>query len=98
MLKTTNQISKKSAEANKLLPEFRKIDEIVDNIELVCTKTDQTKYDFNCFSLPIKLIEKIHNYEITLDEAIEKQAELGILINKLNKYSNPRSIKQVKEF
>ena len=43
---------KKNAEANKLLPEFRKIDGTPDNVELVCTKTDGTKYDFNHFSLP----------------------------------------------
>ena len=49
-----NKISKKkkNAEANKLLPEFRKIDGTPDNVELVCTKPDGTKYDFNHFSLP----------------------------------------------
>ena len=49
-----NKISnkKKNAEANKLLPEFRKIDGTPDNVELICTKTDGTKYDFNHFSLP----------------------------------------------
>ena len=33
--------------------------------------------------LPFKFIEKIHNYETTLDEAIEDQVELEILINKV---------------
>ena len=69
-----------------MLSEFRKIDDTLDNAELVCTKTDGTKYDFNRFSLPLKFIEKIYKYEITLDEAIEKQAELKELINKLNNY------------
>ena len=50
---------KKYDEANKLLLELRKIDETLDNAELVCTKTDVTKYDFNCFSLPLKFIENI---------------------------------------
>ena len=59
---------------SKLLSEFKKIDETLDNVELVCTKTDGTKYDFNCFSLPLKFIEKIYNYKITPNEAIEKQA------------------------
>ena len=36
-------------------------------------KTDGTKYDFNRFSLPLKFIEKIHNYKITLNEAIDDQ-------------------------
>ena len=31
----------------------------MDKAELVCTKTDGTKYDFNRFSLPLKFIEKI---------------------------------------
>ena len=53
--------------------------------------------DFNRFSLPLKFIAKIHNYEITLNEAIEDQTELRILINKLNNEYNPRSSKNVKE-
>ena len=61
------------------------------------TKTDGTKYDFNRFSLPLKFIEKIHNYEITLDEAINNQTELGILVNKLNNNYNPRNLIKVKE-
>ena len=91
------KLTKKNDEANKLLFEFKKIDEILDNAELVCTKTDGTKYDFNRFSLPLKFIEKIYKYEITLDEAIEKQAELKELINKLNNDYNPRSTKKAKE-
>ena len=78
-------------------PEFRKINQIIDNVELVRRKANGTKYDFNRFSLPLKFIEKIHNYEITLDEATEKQAELGILISKLNNYYNPRRTQQAKE-
>ena len=62
-----------------------KIDETLDNAEFVCTKTDGTKYDFNRFLFPLKFIEKIHNYEITLDEARNYQRELTILINKLVK-------------
>ena len=59
-------------------------------------KTDGTKYDFNCFSLPLIFIEKIHNYKITLNEAIEEQAELKELINKLNDYG-PRISKKIEE-
>ena len=75
---------------NELLSKFRKIDETLDNAELVCTKTDGTKYDFNRFLFPLKFIEKIHNYEITLNEAIEDQTKLKILINKLNNDYTPR--------
>ena len=67
-LKAISEISKKNDEANKLLSEFRKIDETYDNAELVCTKTDGAKYDFNRFLFPLIFIEKIHNYGITLDE------------------------------
>ena len=70
-LKVIGEINKKNDEANKLLSEFKKIDETLDNAELVCTKTDGTKYDFNRFLSPLKFIKKIHSYEITLDEAIE---------------------------
>ena len=88
---------KKNDEANKSLSEFRKIDETFDNAELVCTKTDGSKYDFNRFLLPLKFIEKIHNYEITLDKARNYQTKLRILINKLNNDYNPRNKKKAKE-
>ena len=91
------KLVKKNDEAKKLLPEFRKIDKALDNADLVCTKTDGSKYDFNRFSLPLKFIERIHNYEITLDEAIDDQTELGILINKLNNNYNSRLPEKVKE-
>ena len=78
------------------MPKFKKIDRTLHKVELACTKTDGTKYDFNRFALPLKFIEKIHNYEITLDEAIEEQAELKELINKLNDYG-PRISKKIEE-
>ena len=40
---------KRKDEASKLLSEFRKIDETVDIAELICRKTDGTKYYFNRF-------------------------------------------------
>ena len=76
-----------------MLLRFKKIEKTLDNAELVCTKTDGTKYDFNRFSLPLKFIEKIYKYEITLDNAIEKQTELKELINKLNDHG-PRISKK----
>ena len=59
-----------------LVPNFKRIDRTLDKAELVSTKTDGTKYDFNHFTVPLKFIEKNHNYEITLDEAIEDEIEL----------------------
>ena len=91
------KLAKKNDGANKLLSEFSEIDETLDNAELVCTKTDGIKYDFNGFLLPLKFTEKIHNYEITLDEAINYQTELEILINKLNSDYKPRKPKKKKK-
>ena len=96
-LKEINEISKKSAEGNKLVPKFIELNGSLENVELVCTKTDGTKYEFNRFSLPIKFIAKIHNYEITLEEAIKDQTKLKILINKLNKGYNPINLKNIKK-
>ena len=96
-LKAIGKISKRNDEANKLLPEFRKIDETLDNAEVVGTKTDGTKYDFHRFLFPLTFIEKIHNYEITLHKARNYQTELRILINKLNNDYNPRTVKNAKE-
>ena len=42
-------------------------------------------------------MKKIHNYEITLNEAKNNQTELGILINKLNNDYNSKNLKKVKE-
>ena len=82
------------------MPEFRKIDRELENVEFVCTKTDGTQYDFNRFVLPFKFIEKIYNYEITLNKAINDQRELEILINKLNDYNptKPEKINEKKGF
>ena len=79
---------------NKLVPGFRKIDRILDKAELVCTKTDGSKYDFKLFAFSIEFIEKIYNHEITLNEAINDQTELKILINKLNNY-NPLKTEKI---
>ena len=79
------------------MPRFRKIDIKLDEAELVWTKTDGTKYDFNCFACPLKFIEKIYDYEITLDEAIEDQTKSKILINKLNNDYTPRIPKKPDE-
>ena len=76
------------------MPNFRRIGRTLDKAELVYTKTDGAKYDFSCFVLSLKFIQKIYNYEITLDEAIEDQITLEILISKLNNNYNPRSLKK----
>ena len=97
-LEIIDKISKKNSEANKIMSEFKKIYKTLENADLACTKTDnKTKYDFNLFSLPLKFIEKIHNYEITLDEAINDQQDLNILINKLNNNYEPTNTEKIEE-
>ena len=88
---------KTNDEANKLPSEFDKIDKTLDKAELVCTKTNGNKYDFNRFLLSLKFIKKLHNYEITLNEEIDDQAELRILMNNLHNDYNPRSSEKAKE-
>ena len=73
--------------------EVKKQDAKLDTAELVCTKTDGTKYNFNIFALPLKFIEKIHNYEISLDEAIDDQEKLEKLIRRLENY-NAKNLKK----
>ena len=73
------------------------MDKTLDDAEFVCTKTDGKKYDFNRFSRPLKFIEKIHNYETTLDEAIDGQRKLSILINELNNNYKPKLLEKVEE-
>ena len=47
---------------------------------------DGTKYDFNRFLPPFKFVEKIYNYKITLDEAMDDQEKLEKLIIRLKNY------------
>ena len=63
-----------------------KIENELDTAELVCTKTDGTKFNFNTFRLPLKFVEKIYTYEITLDEVKDDQDKLEKLINRLENY------------
>ena len=58
----------------------------LDTAELVCTKTDGTKYNFNTFAFPLRSIEKIYDYEITLDEAKDDQDKLEKLMIRLENY------------
>ena len=89
------KLAKKNDEANKLLSEFSKIHETLDNAELVCTKTDGTKYNFNISVLLLEFIEKIHNYGITLDQTMDDQEKLEKLIIRLENY-NAKNLKKLK--
>ena len=82
-LKVNDEIRRKNDEANNILLNIKKIDAKRDAAELVCTKTDGTKYDLNTFLLPLKIVERIYSYEITLDETIEDQKKLEKLIIRL---------------
>ena len=55
------RLEKKNDEANNILLDIRKTDTKLDTAELVCTKTDGTKYNFNTFALPSKFVEKSFN-------------------------------------
>ena len=89
--------TKKNDEANKILLGIKKINDELDTAGLVCTKTDGTKYDFNRFSSPFKFVEKIYNYKITLDEAIDNQEKLEKLIIRLENYGTNKSEKKKRE-
>ena len=77
--------------------EVKKIDAKLDTAELVCTKTDGTKYNVNIFALPLKFVENIYNYEITLDEAKNHKVKLKSLITALNDYKASKENKKKKK-
>ena len=85
-LKAISEIGRKNDEANIILLGIKKMNDELDTAELVCTKTDGTKYNFNTFALPLKFVEKIYNYEITLDEAMDDQTKLEKLIIRIENY------------
>ena len=96
-LKVIDEIRRRNDETNKILLEVKKIDTKLDTAELVCTKTDGTKYNFNTFALPLKFVEKNFNYEITLDEAKDDQNQLEKLIIRLEKYKPKINFKERRE-
>ena len=97
MLEAINKIRRKNDEARDLVSKIKKTDAELDTAELVCTKTDgKTKYDFNLFASPLKFARKIHNYEITLNEAMDDQEKLENLIIRLENYK-PRNTHKKEE-
>ena len=77
---------KLSAEGKKLLCTITKIDQYLDTAERACTNTDgKTKYGFNLFASPVKVAEKVYTGDLMSQEAKDNQAQLEILINKLDK-------------
>ena len=98
MLEAIDKIRRKNDEAKDLVFKIKKIDTELDTAELVCKNTDgKTKYDFNLFASPLKFARKIHNYEITLDEAIEDQEKLENLIIKIENYKGRNTHKKRRE-
>ena len=89
-LNVSDEIRRKNNEANKTLLEVKKIDAKLDTAELVCTKADGTKYGFSIFALPLKFVEKVCNYEITLGEAIDDQTKLGKVNNQTRKLQSKK--------
>ena len=92
-LKVIDKIGRKNNEANKILFDIKKINKKLSNAELVCTKTDGTKYDFNTFTLPLEFVEEINNYEITFDEAKDSQDKLEKRMNRLENYKAKKQSK-----
>ena len=84
-LKVINGLAKKMIKQIKYYLTLKKNDEL-DTAELFCTKTDETKYDFDRFSSPFKFVAKIYNYEITLEEAMDNKKKLENVISKLKIY------------
>ena len=84
-LKVINGLAKKMIKQIRYYLTLKKNDEL-DTAELFCTKTDETKYDFDRFSSPFKFVAKIYNYEITLEEAMDNKKKLENLISKLKIY------------
>ena len=91
MLKAISEISKENNEGNKLLSELEKTDKTLDDAELICTKPNGTKCNFNIFAIPLKFTEKIHNIKITVDK---RSREIRKLISRLENY-NTKNKKEI---
>ena len=90
-VKTISFFSTISEKTKELINKIKVIDDWLENVQLICTKTDgKTKYDFSKFTFPLKFASKIYNYNLTLQKAQDNQQELERLINKLNNNYNPK--------
>ena len=97
-LEATDKFRRKNNEAKDLVFRIKKIDTELDTAKLAHTKTDgKTKSDFNLFTSLLKFVRKIHNYEITLDEAIEEKKKLKNSINQARKLPTNENKKSRKE-
>ena len=97
-LKTVSFLSTLSEEAKKLIVNINQIDDWLDKAQLICIKTDEeTKYDFNCFTFPLRFASKIYRRNLALQEAQYDLQELKILINKLNDDYNPSNQIKINE-
>ena len=90
-VKTISFFSTISEKTKELINKIKVIDDWLENVQLICTKTDgKTKYDFSKFTFPLKFASKNYNYDLTLQKAQDNQEELKILINKLNNNYTPQ--------
>ena len=96
-LKTMSFFSAISEEAKEVMNKIKVIDNWLETVQLICTKTDgKTKYDFDKFTFPLKYTSKIYRHDLML-QAEDDQQKLKILINNLNNNYNPTNQTKVKE-
>ena len=96
-LEAIDEIRRENDETKDLVFKIKKIDTEPDTAELICTKADgKTRYDFNLLASPLKFARKTHNYEISVNEAIDDQEKLENLIIRLENYKprNPQKKKR----
>ena len=87
-----------SEEVKEVMNKIKVIDDWLETVQLICTKTDgKTKYDFDKFTFPLKYTSKIYRHDLMLQEAEDDQQKLKILINNLNKNYNPKNQTKIKE-
>ena len=97
-LEAIDKFRRKNNEAKDLVFKIKKIDTELDTANLAYTKTDgKTKFDFNLFKSQLKFSRKIHNYEITLDEAIEEKEKLKNSFNQARKLQTKENKKNIRE-
>ena len=97
-LEAIDKFRRKNNEAKDLVFKIKKIHTELDTANLAYTKTDgKTKFDFNLFKSQLKFSRKIHNYEITLDEAIEEKEKLKNSFNQARKLQTKENKKNIRE-
>ena len=86
-----NYLKSLSQEANDLMDEIEEVNNEIDIYNLTFIGSNQEKFNFNTFRMPLNFLSDIYNGKISLKEAEFKQRDLEKEMEKLQFYYIPKN-------